>query len=169
MRAQSVYSSTDVFVLSGFIYNLPIIPEEIFKFFVPLYFSVMPAFNTTVTIAGVTVIAILIAVFILFRKKINKKFALLGLAIFFIPFLPVLIYKPSFSEYAYDYLDHRMIFPGIGLLLIAYALCESFFNKKQSTLVLSILLVFMSFISYSNTGNYKNYKTKNTDVLLFKE
>ena len=122
MRLQSISASQNIFSIEGLIYNLRVIPEEVCKFFIPAFFSVMPAYSTTVTSIGVGLIILLCSLLFVFRKTINRNLVLAGGILFLVPLLPSLIYTPSFTGFAYDYLDHRMFFPGIGILLIAYSI-----------------------------------------------
>ncbi len=159
MRSQCVDTSSSLFNFHYLVYNLPLIPEEVFKFFVPMFFCVMPFFNPLITYSGIAVIAVIGVSVFLFRKKINNKLVLFGMVCFLVPLIPVLFYKTTFSDYSYQYLDHRMIFPGVGLLLIIYSLVEKLFYKKQASIFLTVLVVAMSYITYGNAGYYKNFRT----------
>ncbi len=159
MRSQSIYDTNNIFTWSGFIYNLPVLPEEVFKFFVPLFFSVMPAYSMVVTLLGVSVIILLALLTYLLRKKVNLKIILLGAVLFILPVFPSIIYKPTFTGFAYDYLDHRMFFPGIGLLLIAYSLIIPLVQHKFSINYLYAFITIQMFITFVNTQNYADYKS----------
>ncbi len=159
MRQQSISTQASVFSLEGFIYNLPIIPESVFKFFVPINFSVMPAFSLTATIGGCVLIAAIASIIYIFRNKTNRPLVLSGVLFFLLPVLPSVIYKPAFSGFAYDYLDHRMFFPAIGLLLIAYSIFMVAFEKRISVNIFYGMIAVMIVITFTNATNYKNYKS----------
>lgn len=159
MRGQSISGVVNVFSLEGFIYNLPIIPESVFKFFVPINFSVMPAFSLLATIGGCVLIALLAITIYIFRNKINRNFVFAGVVFFLLPVLPSVIYKPAFSGFAYDYLDHRMFFPSIGLLLIGYSIFIAVFEKAISVTIFYGTIAVMSVITIINASAYKNYES----------
>lgn len=159
MRQQSITATVNIFTIDGFIYNLPIIPESVFKFFVPVGFSVMPAFSLSATIGGMVIIFLLAILITIFRKKINFQLVIAGVVFFLLPVLPSVIYKPAFTGFAYDYLDHRLFFPGIGLLLIAYAIFKVIAEKQISTNIFYSVIVILSVITFVNASNYKNYES----------
>lgn len=159
MRQQSISPIVNVFSVEGFIYNLPIIPESVFKFFVPIGFSVMPAFSLTATLGGAVIFVLLsIAVFI-YREKINRQLVFAGVVFFLLPVLPSVFYKPAFTGFAYDYLDHRLFFPGIGLLMIAYAIFNVAVKKQFPVTVFYAVVFVLSVITFVNATNYKNYES----------
>ena len=98
MRSQSISTFQNIFTLDGLIYNLRILPEDIAKFFVPAFFSVMPAFSLAATITGIGFIAAIISAITLLRKKINFKMVITGTVIFLVPLVPSLIYKPQIGR-----------------------------------------------------------------------
>ena len=159
MRQQSISPIVNIFSIEGIRYNLPIIPESVFKFFVPVNFSVMPAFSLPATVGGCILIVMLAVAIYIFRNKINRSLVFAGVVFFLLPVLPSVIYKPAFSGFAYDYLDHRMFFPSIGLLLIAYSIFIGIIEKQISVNVLYALIAVMSIITFINSANYKNYES----------
>ena len=158
MREQSVIDTPNMFTLEGFVYNLPVIPEEVFKFFVPVFFSVMPGFHPAVTWVGTGLVVAIIGLTVVFRRNVNMQLMMVGAAFFLLPILPSILYKPLFTGYAYDYLDHRMFFPGVGLLLIAFALLKPWLDRKNlSSNYLYSLVGVMAVIAFVNVKAYKNY------------
>jgi tetratricopeptide (TPR) repeat protein len=156
MHNKAVAKTDSTISVAGLLYNLPVIPEEIFKFFIPASFSVMPAFNPWVTGIGIILLIAITFGIILFRKKTDHKLLLLGIALFTLPILPSLLYKPQFIGFAYDYLDHRMFFPGIGLLLIAYTLLQPYIQKINSRYWPVYPAVAMACVTFINSNNYKD-------------
>lgn len=142
----------------GGLYNLPVIPESVFKFFVPYVFCVLPGYTSVLTIAGSIVIALMVAAIVLLRKTENIHLLLAGLAMFLLALFPSLFYKPNFSGFAYDYLDHRMFFAGIGLLVFVGALLTSFpTREKILQYVLMGLCVVEAGFSFMYQPNYTDY------------
>jgi tetratricopeptide (TPR) repeat protein len=164
MRSLSIVNTPNIFTLEGLLYNIRIIPEQTGKFFIPAFFSVMPAFSTTLTITGSIVILVLTSMIVLFRKQLNMDLIFLGTALFLLPTLPALVYKPQFTGFAYDYLDHRLFFPAIGLMLIAYTLIASLIKKNISVSYLYILSIVMAAYTFSQARNYKDYKAYYTNA-----
>lgn len=159
MRSQSIASNQSIYSFSGFMYNLPTIPEEVFKFFIPLFFSVMPGYSVIVTLVGLLLTVLFLIMFLLFKNKIKGDLLLAGISFFLLPLLPTLFYKPDFTKFAYDYLDHRIFFPAIGLLLIAYSVFIAIFEKPISVKFFYGLIASMCVITFYNTTNYKNYES----------
>ena len=116
----------------------------------------MPAFNAVVTGVGVGfILLIAIAVFAL-RSRMNQKLLVLGASMFFFSLVVALFYKPVFTGFAYDYLDHRMFFPAIGLLLVVYALAQPFLDKVNLRYALPALALVMAVFAFVNARNYKD-------------
>ncbi|HLP52125.1 MAG TPA: tetratricopeptide repeat protein [Chitinophagales bacterium] len=122
LQKQSVASGSNFLSIGALLYNLPVLPEEIAKFFVPFFSSVLPSFTTLATVTGLVAIAGIAAALYYQRKVIMWPLVLTGLVFFLVPLLPSLLYKPKFTLFTYDYLDHRMFFPYAGLLLVCLAL-----------------------------------------------
>ena len=157
MRHQSISPIVNIFSIEGIRYNLPIIPESVFKFFVPVNFSVMPAFSLLATVGGCILIVLLAVAIYIFRNKINRSLVLTGVAFFLLPVLPSVMYKPVFTGFAYDYLDHRLFFPSIGLMLISYSIFLVVIKKQFAVTIYYGLIGVLCVITFSNATNYKNY------------
>lgn len=143
---------------SGGLYNLPVIPESVFKFFVPYSFCVLPGYTNTLTIAGSVVLACMLAAIVLLRKNENFYLLLAGVALFMLALFPSLFYKPNFSGFAYDYLDHRMFFAGIGLLIFTGALLTAL--PVQESLMQYFLIgicVLEAALSFTYQDAYRDY------------
>ncbi len=164
MRSLSIVNTPNIFTLEGLLYNIRIIPEQIGKFFIPAFFSVMPAFTPMLTAIGSIVLITIVVVVILYRKQLNMNMIALGAALFLLPTLPAVVYKPQFTGFAYDYLDHRLLFPALGLLLIAYSLISSLIKKQVSTSYLYVLTLVMAAYTLIQAGNYKDFKAYYTNA-----
>ena len=156
MRGESVVAQQGFISVGALVYNLPVVPEEVFKFFVPFYFSVLPAFNPVLTFGGIILIVIIGAAAFAMRGKINQKLFITGVLIFGTSPLAALFYKPLFVGFAYDYLDHRMFFPAVGLLLIVYTLARLHFEKVKVPHAPAALAVVMAVFAFVNAQNYKD-------------
>lgn len=157
MRSQSIYSGAKPLSIDGLIYNLPALPEEVFKFFIPAYFSVWPSYSVVLAVIGLALIIFLLFIILYFRNKIRRNLIFIGCLFFILPLLPTLFYKPSFSGFAYDYLDHRMFFPGVGLLLVSYSIYELLNKNKLGMNYLYSIIFCSSALAFYNSTNYRNY------------
>ena len=160
MLSQSV-AKTQAINMDGLWYNLPTLAESILKFYLPAEFSVMPMFKSWKTISGMLLAAGLI--YFLYRALRGddswrrKQLLFVGLGLFLIPLLPSLAYKPIFAGFAYDYLDHRMFFIGLGLLVLLGILLETWQvagNKTKTT----VFLLFVAVHGLSAGWNAKYYE-----------
>lgn len=164
-RNQSIAPNPYVSFKGG-LYNLPVIPESVFKFFVPLTFCVLPSYNTTFTIAGTVIILLMMAVFVWRLKTPNRHMMAAGFIFFLMALLPSLFYKPNFSGFAYDYLDHRMFFAGVGLLVFTGSALASF--QKHIILLQRIVIglcVVEAVFSFTYQEAYRNYHRYYTNGL----
>ena len=164
MRSLSIINTPNIFTLEGFLYNIRIIPEQTGKFFLPAFFSVMPAFSTLLTLLGCLVLTAIASLLFVYRKQLPMGMIWLGAALFLLPTLPAVVYKPQFTGFAYDYLDHRLFFPATGLLLIAYQLVQLLISKRISTSYIYILMLVLAGYSYFASRSYTDYKTYYTNA-----
>lgn len=164
MRSLSIINTPNIFTLEGFLYNIRIIPEQTGKFFLPAFFSVMPAFTMLLTLLGCLVLMVIASLLFLYRKQLPMGMIGLGATLFILPTLPAVVYKPQFTGFAYDYLDHRLFFPATGLLLIAYHLVQLLISKRISTSYVYILMLVLAGYSYAVSRSYTDYKTYYTNA-----
>lgn len=157
LRSKSIFNTSYVSP-GGALYNLPVIPESLFKFFIPAVFCVLPGYDKALTIAGVLLILIIGFILFTLRKSETKFLAATGLAMFLLALFPSLFYKPNFSGFAYDYLDHRMFFAGVGLLVFTGSVLRSFISKEQllQKILLGVCVVEAGFSFYYQDA-YRDY------------
>ncbi|GIV35186.1 MAG: hypothetical protein KatS3mg031_2721 [Chitinophagales bacterium] len=152
---------TEFVGLSSLKYNAPTLPEEVFKFYIPAFFSVMPGFKTPVTLIGVGIIGGLALLTWWLRKKIYLGRIMLGIAFFLITLLPSVMYKPVFAGYAYDYIDHRMFMNGIGLLIFTgewVRFSIGAFGLRAWTAFLA-MIILQAAMTVHYAGVYKDFET----------
>lgn len=164
LRSEAVAQTPDMFTLGGFLYNIRIIPEQLGKFFIPAYFSVMPAYSTLLTLIGTLLIVLITALCVSYRKGLNRSWVITGALLYLLPSLPAVMYKPQFTGFAYDYLDHRLLLPATGLMLIAYSLITRFVKKQVAVSYLYVLIGVMAAYTYAEARNYKDYKAYYTNA-----
>lgn len=152
LRNQSIAVSNSI-SLSGALYNFPVIPESVLKFFFPVSFSVLSNYNTGLTIGGTVLVLFLLGIVIAFYRKPQVYLMIAGFLSFLLTLLPSLFYKPYFSIYLYDYIDHRMFFSGIGLLIFIGALLLA---VAQKTVLLPKIFFVLCIISACFSVYYQN-------------
>jgi protein O-mannosyl-transferase len=151
LRDQSITDTkTNALGISQFIFNLPVIPETFWKFFIPLKIVVFPFYSISRTLAGMIVLVLFLM--LAFYKAADFKIKLWGLFVFLSLYVPSMIYKPAWSEYIYHYLIHRSYFPMVGIVIMILLVLKSFDStanqNKLKIFVLSIIIVF-SILSFN--------------------
>jgi protein O-mannosyl-transferase len=158
LRAGAIHGDTDKgLTFDGFIKNIPIFFESISKFFLPVNLSVMPSFQPFTTITGIVFVCLLI-IWIILKKGKRMNYVWFGLVWVFILLVPVMIYRPNFSDYAYEYLDHRSYLPMIGMIVVLLEIIpKKFFERQKLFFITSIVIVFIfSIMTFLHSRNYKN-------------
>lgn len=161
-RSQAIAKSeTANLTLQALVSNLRVLPEEFLKWLVPIHFSVMPGYNLLLTVLGaVAMIVFGLAIFRMAAKRDKNqepRLLILGTAVYLLPLLPSLFYQPQFVAYAYDYLDHRMYFPSVGLvILISLLLRQYAILPKHAQWVTGVMAAFFGLFALLHTIHYKN-------------
>lgn len=138
----------------AFIQNFSFMFEAVGKFIFPLQLSVYAAFNNAQFLIGILSYIILIA--LTFFLKIDLKkwgLALVWWLVFLIP--PMLI---VFTDNRYDYLEHRIYTPAIGIvLLLGYIInkLNQYFLNKWLWLFIPVIIFFCGY-SYSRLDSFSN-------------
>ncbi|MFN4080541.1 MAG: tetratricopeptide repeat protein [Saprospiraceae bacterium] len=167
LRSQSIASEGQNLSLSALARNLRVLPESLLKWFLPLKFSVMPGYDRLMTLGGLALAACL---FFLIKKMLAKapqyrKVGLFALALALLPLLPSMLYAPQFVSYGYDYLDHRMYFPSLGLALWFALLWTHFFEKNQDAerqipwgLSVGVAALYFGLFAFLHNRHYRDYE-----------
>mgnify|MGYP001247377967 CR=1 FL=1 len=162
LRDLSVDKQVQQLGIGQFFQNLQTIPETIQKLFVPVNFCTMPVFNATATILGLLVIAGFTALFLIRRKLFNPLvlFSILWFALFLIPGM---IYRPYFTSFSYEYLDHRAYLPTFGAFMVILSLVRDYEKSSANALTGKIImicsllvLVYLGFMNYILNPVYKD-------------
>lgn len=167
LRSQSIASEGQNLSLTALSRNLRVLPESLLKWFLPLKFSVMPGYDRLITLGGLALAACL---FFLIKKMLAKapqyrKVGLFALALALLPLLPSMLYAPQFVSYGYDYLDHRMYFPSLGLALWFALLWTHFFEKNQDAerqipwgLSVGAAALYFGLFAFLHSRHYRDYE-----------
>ena len=138
--------------------NLRVIPEFFWKFFIPWNIPSMPFYETGRTLGGLMVMAGFAALIVYFRSRWRSIFP--GLLWFLLLSIPAMLYRPEWSDYAYDYCLHRAYFPAMGLGAAAVFIPAPPKAARIITVVAGIWLIsaftlnWMSIPDYSNTLSF---------------
>lgn len=98
---------------------------------------------------------ILFLIFVLYKKIADKKIILFGFTCFLVIIFPAFLLK----EYAY--LNHRLILPIFGIVIIM-TVCFDFFIKKYKTIIKPLIILYVCFfavfyfVSFKYQDYYKN-------------
>ncbi len=143
--------------------NIQIVPEIITKLVVPYHLSVLATFNNLMAVIGILIIGL--AVFWSFKSQTARwEYLLFGAAWFLLMIIPGTLYRHSYADYFYDYLDHRAYLPIIGLLFVIVELVPkkvfNINNTKSLAAILFVLIVYGA-LAYNHSSNY-------TDRLAFR-
>ena len=161
LRDLSITGSREAVSIGSLFLNIRTLPEVVIKFFIPVNFSVMPSFNFPATISGILVMIGMTVFFVMKRKFFNKTilFSMLWFGLFL---LPGIIYRPEFSSYHYEYLDHRDYLPCLGLLMIVLLPIQQLeiSNRKTylSRLIFSGFIIAMIYLISMNFYLHPSYK-----------
>jgi protein O-mannosyl-transferase len=135
----------DKFSMTTFIYNLPVIPETVFKFFIPLGVRTLPDYDTILSIAGSILILLLIAL-PFFMRSIDKRKYFFGLCWFVALMLPGMFFR-TMNTNGFFYWDCRSYTALIGLVIIAAEISNSWSkNLSQKHIPLPAVLYLAAFV-----------------------
>ncbi len=139
--------------LAGALQNLPMPFEFISKLIFPFGLKVLPDYNLYLTINGIVLFIIILALPLVY-KKISRGKYFFGLAWFFlflIPGLPI----STMSLDGFQYWDCRVYLPSIGLLILLSELVKDIGTKKFFIGSTIVLVIFIA-ITLIHSQKYKN-------------
>ncbi|MFH1052496.1 MAG: tetratricopeptide repeat protein [bacterium] len=129
-------------LLRNFVYNLPLIPELIGKFFVPINLTGIPAYTLINTIIGTLVLLLMIVIIILNKK--DRNYLLFALLWIIFTSLPGMF--ASRGQTNFDYLECRAYLPMVGMIIFIYTLIK---NEKYSGYYYFKLIGIIVVVAYS--------------------
>ena len=116
--------------LAALIQNLPIVPELLGKFFLPVHFQLTPLFTLRDTAIGV-IAAALFAWLIARMGAWTDRKVQFGLLWALLCILPVMIFRNADAKYIFDYLYHRAYLPSIGLIIVLAELLKRLSHRNE--------------------------------------
>lgn len=138
--------------------NIQVIPEILFKVFVPINISVLPTFTSTKSLIGAAFFIIII-LFPFLRKSIDKKNYYFGVIWFLIFVMPGLVIYYADQSLKFDYLDSRIYLPIIGILILVGEVFKDFridFTNKKQLYVFGSLIILFSVLTFLQSKKYKD-------------
>ncbi len=163
LRGQSIANQAQNLNLQAFVYNLRVWPETLYKLLLPEGFSTMPGYSSRLTISGLFIIAVVAFWIYRMARRQPEWMPLLWFCTAWVvlPLLPSMFYQPVFVSYGYDYLDHRLYFPSIGVALaLAVGLWPVLVALPKYRRIAALVLLALFFIlpALRNMKNYRNYQ-----------
>jgi tetratricopeptide (TPR) repeat protein len=151
--------------LKALMTNLAFIPEALAKIFLPFYLNPMPKFSTIYTLIGVLfLLGILVLVFIKMKEP-NVKYLIFGLLWFLVFALPSMAFRHSMADYGYDYLEHRIYLPAIGIFLFFAYLLLKYKNNKTSNIIIATVILIFAGTSIACSFRFENAETFYNSVI----
>ena len=155
--------------LAAFIQNLPIVPELLGKFFVPVHFQLAPLFSLIDTTIGV-VAAALFAWLIARMGGWNDRKVQFGLLWALLCILPVMIFRNADAKYIFDYLYHRAYLPSIGLIIVLAELLRRLNLRNEKyfrpfAIGAALFLVYCGIAAFHELGFYRDGVTFFTEAV----
>ncbi len=157
LRKSAISESGGALGLTGFIRDLPTIPETVAKFLIPVNFSTMPAYQTSATIIGSIVILGALFYFI-FKRDHFSRLTLFSIIWFLLLIIPGMMYRPDFASYTYEYLDHRSYLVCFGLLVMVLKTAQDYKVERHSKFwIASIaILIYLATLNLYLSRAYRN-------------
>lgn len=141
-------------MLVSFVKNMPAMLLYLGKVFIPVNLSVFPILVDSDLIYGIVSFSCLVLIFLVKEKK--KFLKITFGAMWFFTFLSISLVKLN-TEYTPDFIEHRMYFAMIGLIIF---LLETIpfkkINKNILTGVTPVMLVCLFILNFVYQGNFMN-------------
>ena len=132
-----ISSKNEISGIEAFIKNYTFLFESFGKLIFPLHLSVYAHFDKVSAIIGIIGYIILLVVFFILKLPLKKIIFYMGWwFLFIIP--PMFLY---FSDGRYDYLEHRIYVPAIGIILLIMELCKKISFDKIKFILIPIIII----------------------------
>jgi tetratricopeptide (TPR) repeat protein len=137
--------------------NLRVVPEIVSKFFIPYGLQPMASYTVLATVSGLVIMAGVMVLVFRSKELRPRLMALAGGAWFLIFTVPGAMFHHADGAAAYDYLEHRVYLPAIGLMiLVAALLMDNVSSKKWNNISSSMALVALVYlvVAFVHVRNY---------------
>ena len=139
--------------------NLRVVPEILSKFFIPYGLQPMASYTVVATVSGLAILAAILV--LLFRNTEGRSriMSLAGLGWFLIFTIPGAMFHHADGAAAYDYLEHRVYLPAIGMMImIAGLLMNVVSDRKWNRVTTGIALATLVYLGIT-VIHVRNYAT----------
>jgi tetratricopeptide (TPR) repeat protein len=155
--------------LAALLQNLPIMPELLGKFFVPVRFQLAPLFSLIDTATGAIAAALFVWLIARMGAWTDRKVQF-GLLWALLCILPVMIFRNADARFIFDYLYHRAYLPSIGLIIVLAELLrrlnlrsEKYFRRIAIGAV--PLFLYCGIAAFHELGFYRDGPTFFTEAI----
>jgi len=150
LRNLSVAGSDLNLTALDFFRNMLTIPVSLAMFVVPYSFSTVPEFTLTNVLIGCVLIILLIVFSVKSKSQPGKQ------KIFYLLWFLLLLIPTFFAKTKeWDYLEHRLLLPLAGILMLVLLHIQNK-NKVKVTSVMVALIVVFSVVTVFKTKGYEN-------------
>jgi protein O-mannosyl-transferase len=131
------------------------------KIFLPVKMIALSNIESFSLISGIVFMALITAM-IIGLKKLDKSKALFGASWFLLFILPTLFIRIANVEDFFDYAEHRMYLPLLGMIIVMVEIFRALkinFKKRTPLAIASAILLIYALRSYSYQSVFENRKT----------
>ena len=140
----------------SFVENIPSFIAYISKTFVPVRMSPLANYEVITIIIGILAIAG-IALYLIMNKKADKKVILFGFLWYLFFIVPSMLAR--IRDFDFDYAEHRVYIPIIGIFIIIIEILRSqkiSFKRPLEIAVFSIIFIFFTAKTIAYQGNFSD-------------
>jgi tetratricopeptide (TPR) repeat protein len=137
-----------------FLSNIRVIPEFIAKFFIPIKLNAMPQFSVFISSIGILIIAG-IAIFAKVNRKDLNDLSFIGILWFLVFTAITMVFRHSYRNDSFDYLEHRTYLPAIGLIIFMLSLIKDLWKERIVYALIPLILAY-SVYSFVNTRKFES-------------
>jgi protein O-mannosyl-transferase len=155
-RSALAHAAKVSYGLDSFLYNSRAFIEFIGAIFFPFHLSVYPTFNTISTIIGLVALIALLVILFLTRLR-RKNYVLFGACWFILLLLPTFAVRQESVDF--DYLNHRVYLPIVGIIIILLEILTSreiTIESRRATAIAATVIVLFSLITVVHSSNFKD-------------
>ncbi len=161
-NVQGTRFSTMTTGLEALLANLRIVLESVGKLFTGSGLSVFAQFNDVVMYAGIAAAGVLLVCILLLKQAMNPK-VVWGLAWFLGALLPTLVFIIQVPG-NYDYLEHRVYMPAVGLVVVLGILLDALLAQRPSwrPTVAGVLVALLPIAAFASLKRSAAFETGET-------
>jgi tetratricopeptide (TPR) repeat protein len=136
--------------------NLPVIPEFVAQFVLPIRIALIPRFTLFRVVLGLLLIAGVTLILLARRQRLPRP-AGLGLLWFIAGVLPSMTYTHPLGASAYSYLNQRAYLPMMGVLMIALSLVPAKWHRDHIPVTAGCGMLLVIFLGLSSARESRSF------------